>query len=185
MPAQRGSPARATHGKPHVRRGVWPITKGKARATGLLLTAAAAITAVTAGCGKAPPPPQVWYDGPQRVTMYSPSQVHAVDRSLGYTVVEPVAAVRGTARLPLTEVIVTEVMGRKLIHYEFGNLHQNWDLVSEAPVAQTPLAYDPNARAVTFAARGRGIEITANLAPATVERIVRRLGGPPGAVPGG
>ncbi len=164
---------------------MWPISKGKFHAPLFTLTGAAAITAIAAGCGAPPPTGQVWYDGPQRVTMYSPSQVHAVDRSLGYSVVEPVGAVRREARLPLTEVIVTEVMGRKIIHYEFGSLHETWVLVTETPDAATPLAYDPNARAVTFAARGRAINITTNLAPRTFERIVRRLGGPKGAVPGG
>lgn len=156
---------------------------GKVLASLIGVIVAAATNGLAAGCGSAPSAPQVWYDGPQRVTLYPPSQMHAADRSLGYTVVEPVGAVRSATRLPLTAVLVTELMGRKIIHYQFGDLHQTWVLLTETPDTPTPVAYDVAARSVTFAVRGRGINITTNLATDTFKRLVQRLGGPKDAVP--
>jgi len=116
--------------------------------------------------------------GAPGVTLYAPSQAGAAERTLGYRVVEPTSAVRTTAGLPLAEVIVTEVVGQKTIHYIYGDLHLRWVLVMEDPTPQTRYAYDAAAEALQFTAHGRAISLTTNLPTATLDRIERRMGGP-------
>lgn len=150
----------------------------------VIALAAASTAGVLASRHTAPHAQREWRSGPEQVEQYAPSQVRGAERSVGYAVVEPVGAVWAAARLPLTSVLVTTLMGRSAIHYVFGDLSHNWVTVMETEQPLTSFSYDPGGQAVTFAARGRGITVATNLPPAAFNRLVERLGGPRDAVPG-
>ena len=112
------------------------------------------------------------------MTYYHASQVRDAERTLGYPVVEPMRTIRGCTGLGLTLVAVTELSGRRTIHYVFGDTQLKWVLVMETPDGVTRYQYDPKGRAVFFEARGRGLSVSTNLPKPTLDRIVHGLGGP-------
>ncbi len=136
--------------------------------------------AALAAC--APPPARLPVGtpagGPQHITYYQAAQVRYAERTLGYHVVEPIATVRLTTGLGLTLVAVTELSGRRAIHYVFGDTRKDWVLIMETPDGVTSYQYDPKGRAVFFEARGRGLSVSTNLPKRTLDRIVHGLGGP-------
>lgn len=125
------------------------------------------------------PAPLYVYHGTQRVAFYRVSQTVAVERTLGYRVVEPRWIVRSATGLSLSQLIVAELGGRKSIEYLFGDFHGRWVTVLETAQGVTRYHYDAQAEAVFFSAKGRGIAITTDLAPGTLARIAARLGARP------
>lgn len=124
------------------------------------------------------PDPVYQYRGAQQVAYYRVSQVGAVERHLGYRVVEPTRTVWSATALRLSQLVVTDFNGHKAIDYVFGDLHAQWVMVMETSDALTPYHYDPSAKAVFFASHGRGISVTTNLATGTLNEIVNGLGAP-------
>lgn len=143
----------------------------------VLLLALAGLIVVTGRHPRAPEP-LYQYQGAQRVAYYRVAQVGAVERQLGYRVVEPTRTIRGTTGLRLTQLIVTEFNGRKAIDYVFGDLHAQWVTVLETADALTPYHYDANAEWVALASHGRGISVTTNLGEPTLDRIANGMGAP-------
>ena len=133
-----------------------------------------------AACAHPParPPLGTRVDGPQHVTYYPAAQVHYAERTLGYRVVEPMGTVRLTTGLGLALVAVTDLSGRRAIHYVFGDTRKDWVLIMETPDGVTRYQYDPGGHAVFFEARGRGLSVSTNLPKRTLDRIVHGLGGP-------
>jgi anti-sigma factor RsiW len=153
----------------------------------------AVVLCAAAGCGRAaraPRPgtggtPLLQYRTGQQVAVYEPAQVRAAERSLGFPVVEPTLTVRLAAGLRLSEVIVTQLSGTRVIHYVYGSLTSRWVFVMEAREAAAAPSYDPASEEVVFGARGCGIIVTTNLPTAVLDRIVHRLGGPADATRAG
>lgn len=147
----------------------------KKAAAAVLLLVLAGLILVLGRRGHAPQP-IYQYQAAQRVAYYRVAQVGAVERQLGYRVVEPSRTIKGTTGLRLTELVVTEWGGRKAIDYVFGDLHARWVMVLETADALTPYHYDAEAEWVAFASHGRGISVTTNLGKATLDRIAQRMG---------
>jgi hypothetical protein len=145
----------------------------------ILALALGAGVAALAWHGLRPAPVAPPAQGPPHARYYPPQQVRAAERAVGFAVVEPTAAVRRRTGLGLAQVVVTELAGRKAIHYLYGSLHERWVLIMETPQGAGGYVYDPAAHAVFFPARGRGLSVTTNfLSKAALDRLMQDLGGP-------